>query len=166
VRDLLATLVPVLLALVGLATAYVRMRFRRPLAHVIPPPRPSHPAVPRVLIVDDERALAVALARLLRLEIEGLHVEVATSGEEALAMVRSRLVRVLIADVGLEGLSGVELVRRMRDEGLLAGAVVILISALGAEELEELSRQAGATRSFAKPVDGRALVEAVRAALV
>jgi DNA-binding response OmpR family regulator len=119
-----------------------------------------------VLIVDDERALAVALARLLRLEIEGLHVEVATSGEEALAMVRSRLVRVLIADVGLEGLSGVELVRRMRDEGLLAGAVVILISALGAEELEELSRQAGATRSFAKPVDGRALVEAVRAALV
>ena len=78
-----------------------------------------HPArmngMPRVLVVDDDRSIRDALERGLRLE--GFEATAVASGEEALAVADSDRTDVVVLDVGLAGIDGVEVVRRIRASG-------------------------------------------------
>jgi DNA-binding response OmpR family regulator len=71
--------------------------------------------MPRVLVVDDDRSIRDALERGLRLE--GFDVSAVASGEEALAVADSNPTDVVVLDVGLAGIDGVEVVRRIRAAG-------------------------------------------------
>ncbi|HUP17161.1 MAG TPA: response regulator transcription factor [Acidimicrobiia bacterium] len=71
--------------------------------------------MPRVLVVDDDRSIRDALKRGLRLE--GFDVTAVASGEEALAVADSDDADVVVLDVGLAGIDGVEVVRRIRADG-------------------------------------------------
>ena len=71
--------------------------------------------MPRVLVVDDDRSIRDALERGLRLE--GFEVTAVASGEEALAVADSDNADVVVLDVGLAGIDGVEVVRRIRADG-------------------------------------------------
>jgi two-component system response regulator PrrA len=71
--------------------------------------------MPRVLVVDDDRSIRDALERGLRLE--GFDVTAVASGEEALAVSDSDNADVVVLDVGLAGIDGVEVVRRLRADG-------------------------------------------------
>ena len=71
--------------------------------------------MPRVLVVDDDRSIRDALDRGLRLE--GFDVTAVASGEEALAVADSDTADVVVLDVGLAGIDGVEVVRRLRANG-------------------------------------------------
>ena len=71
--------------------------------------------MPRVLVVDDDRSIRDALERGLRLE--GFDVTAVASGEEALAVADSDNTDVIVLDVGLAGIDGVEVVRRIRADG-------------------------------------------------
>ena len=71
--------------------------------------------MPNVLVVDDDRSIRDALERGLRLE--GFEVTAVASGEEALAVADSHRPDVVVLDVGLSGIDGVEVVRRVRAAG-------------------------------------------------
>jgi two-component system response regulator PrrA len=71
--------------------------------------------MPRVLVVDDDRSIRDALERGLRLE--GFDVTAVASGEEALVVADSDHTDVVVLDVGLAGIDGVEVVRRIRADG-------------------------------------------------
>jgi len=71
--------------------------------------------MPRVLVVDDDRSIRDALERGLRLE--GFEATAVASGEEALLVADSDRTDVVVLDVGLAGIDGVEVVRRIRAAG-------------------------------------------------
>ena len=66
----------------------------------------------RLLIVDDERSILFALKGLFRKE--GYEVETAESGEQALEMVKAGLFHVIITDLSMKGMSGLDLLRAVR----------------------------------------------------
>ena len=74
-----------------------------------------HAASVQLLVVEDDPALADSLVRAL--EFEGYTVAVASDAESALAAVRSQVIDGIVLDVGLPGVSGLELTRRLRREG-------------------------------------------------
>jgi len=78
----------------------------------------------RLLVVDDERGIVVALKGLFTKE--GYEVETAESGEEALAKIRAGLFRVVITDLSLKGMNGLDLMRSVRQ--LDPGCSVLMIT--------------------------------------
>ncbi|ROR32718.1 EAL domain-containing protein [Inmirania thermothiophila] len=112
-----------------------------------------------VLVVDDEagvrRALARALAPL------GVSVHEAGDAAEALAILAAEQVAVVVSDQDLPGMSGVDLLARVR--GLYPGTYRILLSARADREtLADAVNRAGVHRVFDKPWEEAALLAAVR----
>lgn len=92
------------------------------------PKEPPKEAKPRVLVVDDETLIADTLAHILR--YSGFDVTVAYSGEAAIELARSVPFDVLVSDVVMAGVNGVEAALQIR--ALRPGCRIILISgALG-----------------------------------
>ena len=110
----------------------------------------------RVLVVDDRPDSANALADLLTLEF-GCHTLVAYDGPQALHMAFAERLDVLILDIRMPGLSGIELARRIRASSTDAGAVVRprLLAVTGQSDITtELAAIDGSfDGAFAKPVD-------------
>ena len=102
----------------------------------------------RVLIIDDNVSLAENIAEIL--EIDGYVTEVAATAEEALLKAGPSKPDVVVTDYRLPGMSGPNLVRRLRETGLRARAIVI--SAYTDERTIADARSVGAT-FVAKPVD-------------
>jgi len=115
----------------------------------------------RILIVDDEPAIVAALRE--RLEREGFAVLVAASGEQALAMLAESPPDLLLLDVGLPGIDGFELLRRLRAQGL--AVPVILLTARGDEIDRVVGLELGADDYVVKPFSARELAARVRALL-
>jgi nitrogen-specific signal transduction histidine kinase/ActR/RegA family two-component response regulator len=114
-------------------------------------------AVPRrVIVVDDNQDAAQTLALLL--ESHGHTVSVYYSAEDALAEAPARPADTYLLDIGLPGMSGLELARELRT--LHAGARVHLIalSGYGRPQDLEASRDAGFDDHLTKPVDGERLI--------
>ena len=100
-----------------------------------------------ILLVDDEPRVLDALGSALR--FEGHDIATARSGEEAVARLESRDFDVIIADIILPGLSGLDLLEKARVFNPLAG--VILISAYVTVETAIEALQKGACDLFQKP---------------
>ena len=112
----------------------------------------------RFLIVDDNVGLAENIAEVL--ELEGHETQVAVTAAEGLSKATSWNQDVLITDYRLPDISGAELVRRLKQLGLIVRAVVI--SAYTDDMTIEDARAAGAA-FVPKPVDFTALGLLVRA---
>jgi len=80
----------------------------------------------RVLIVDDLEDAAQALAELL--ELNGYQAQVARSGEQALELARSFAPHCVLLDIGMPGMDGLELARRLRQKH---GNDIVLIAVTG-----------------------------------
>lgn len=114
----------------------------------------------RVLVVDDEVQIVRALA--INLQALGYHVDTAASGEEALRLAASNRPDVVILDLGLPGIDGVEVIRGLRG---WSGAPIIVLS-VRAEEREKIAAlEAGADDYVTKPFGMGELVARLRAAL-
>jgi len=103
----------------------------------------------RVLVVDDEAASRTGLQALL--ESHGYRVESAASGAEALEKARSFRPAVVIADLVMPGMDGLELVRSLQDEAPFA--VTILLTGQGSIETAVQAMKAGVYDYLTKPVD-------------
>jgi len=114
----------------------------------------------RVLIVDDEGELAYTLAE--RLTLRGFRAEGATSGEEALARVAAADYDVVVMDVRMPGMGGLEAIRRMRERR--PELPVILVTGHGCRESAEEGLRLGAYRYLMKPVRIEDLADLVRLA--
>lgn len=105
----------------------------------------------RILVVDDNRDAAESLAMML--ELEGHQVQTAEDGYVALGLVRGFRPRVVLLDIGLPGMDGYQVARRLREDPEMTGLRIIAISGYGSDEDRELSRAAGFDCHLVKPVD-------------
>jgi DNA-binding response OmpR family regulator len=116
--------------------------------------------VTRVLVVDDEPQIRRALATNLR--ARGMEVDLAETGEEALELAARHRPDVVILDLGLPGIDGVEVVRGLR--GWTTVPIVVL-SVRDAESDKVLALDAGADDYVTKPFGMDELLARMRAAL-
>jgi len=132
-------------------------------APVIPAPEPgaarSEASPRRVLVVDDNLDAAHTLSRLLTRR--GHKVYIAYDGLEALKVAEDFQPDVFLLDLGLPGIDGYELARRLRAEGF-AAALMIAISGYAQQSDVEKTRAAGFDNHFAKPVELNGILTAIR----
>jgi CheY-like chemotaxis protein len=117
----------------------------------------------RVLLVDDQRETTRMLRTMLEFLDRSYVIVDVPSGEEALLEVRRGPFNLLITDVRLPGISGLELVERVRKAN--SEARVIIISGLSDPELREAARDLEADAFFAKPLDTENFMQTVQAML-
>jgi signal transduction histidine kinase len=117
-------------------------------------------AIPRrILVVDDNRDSALTLSQLLRRR--GHEVITAYDGPGALIAAQDFKPDVFLLDLGLPGIDGYELARRLRSDGF-AAALLIAISGYAQASDQKESRAAGFDRHFAKPMEFGELLAAIR----
>jgi len=115
----------------------------------------------RILIVDDDRLMVRTLRDILSLrgwETDGVH-----SGEEAVAAIRVNEYAVVLMDVRMSGMTGVEALREMR--ALRPDLRVILMTAYAATELLAQAERDGALHVFPKPVELERLLDTLDAVI-
>jgi DNA-binding response OmpR family regulator len=122
-------------------------------------PEPAAPAL-KVLYVDDEEDFVRTMAE--RMEMRDLGGSVALSGEEALRMLEGEVPDVMVLDLRLPGLDGLEVLRRVK--AAHPQVAVIVMTGRGTQEDEANARALGAFAYLTKPVDITALMETIRAA--
>ena len=105
----------------------------------------------RVLVVDDNLDAAQTLAMLL--EFLGHEVHMRHDGPGALAEAVAWQPDVVLLDIGLPGLSGYEVARRIRQHPVLAGMVLVALTGYGLEADRQSSREAGFDHHLTKPAD-------------
>jgi DNA-binding response OmpR family regulator len=120
-------------------------------------------AAPRVLIVDDQRDISRMLRAALETLGRGYVIVDVPSAEEAQLEFRRGPVDLLITDLRLPGISGLELIRRLHKAS--SAARMIVISAYADETAQAEFRNLGAT-FFAKPLNLEAFLKGVQQALV
>jgi PAS domain S-box-containing protein len=105
----------------------------------------------RVLVVDDNVDAAESIARLLRLA--GHRVECSYDGESALEAAQQAAPDIVLLDIGLPGIDGYEVARRLRALPQFRSTALIALTGYGQKADRESSRQAGFDHHLTKPVD-------------
>lgn len=118
------------------------------------------PVPARVLIVDDDPELTAMLCAYL--EAEGFAVGITHSGEDALSELSATHYDVTILDVMLPGMSGIEVLRKLRQSSAIP---VIMLTANGERTAQANGLEIGADDYVAKPYFPRELVARLRAVL-
>ena len=119
------------------------------------PPRPF--AALRLLIVDEEPDVRHGLARLAAKT--GLKTTVAGDGEEALLLLEKEPADIVISDVMMPNMNGLDLLRQIRARW--PDTAVILITGFGTIEMAVECLQHGASHFIPKPFDNRDILDAV-----
>ncbi|WP_303774342.1 response regulator [Anaerolinea thermophila] len=116
--------------------------------------------VRRILVVDDARDVGRMVQEALRSAYRGVPVVYAPSAEEAMLETSTMAVDLMIVDIRLPGMSGFDLVRRVRARQ--PDMQVIMITGLSPdEELKRMSAEVGAARLLSKPISIADLLSAV-----
>src|SRR4051794_34355488 len=102
----------------------------------------------RVLVVDDNRDAADSLALLC--QMWGYEVFTSYDGPSALDLYRRHRPCVILLDIGMPGMDGCEVTRRLRREFPGGGAVVVAVSGFGREEDRRRCTEAGVDRHMIK----------------
>jgi two-component system response regulator HydG len=113
-----------------------------------------------VLVVDDEIPNVESLRRIF--EREGFQVRTATSGQKALEACRHHEVHVVVSDLMMPGMNGIELVRAVKT--IVPDAEVVLMTAFGTVEKAVEAMRAGAYDFVEKPLKRMQIVKTVRKA--
>jgi DNA-binding response OmpR family regulator len=115
----------------------------------------------RILVVDDDRDIRDLVA--IKLESAGLDVETRADGAQGLEAAVGDEWAVIVLDVMMPGMSGIDVLRAIRERG--DQTPVILLTARGQEKDIEAGFAAGADHYVTKPFSPRALLARVNAAL-
>lgn len=119
--------------------------------------------MPKILVVDDEKDIVTLVKH--HLKKEGFAVIQAFSGGEALDIVHTEDVSLIILDIMLPGLDGIEICRQVKKSEKTANIPVILLTAKSSEPDIVSGFQAGADDYITKPFSPAVLVERVKAVL-
>lgn len=117
----------------------------------------------RILVIDDESDIIELLS--YNLEKEGFKVSSALDGEEALKKIREGVFDLIILDLMLPGLQGVELCRILRNDPKTKDLSVIMLTAKGEEVDRILGLEIGADDYITKPFSPRELIARIKAVL-
>ena len=113
-----------------------------------------------ILIVDDT-PINLKLTRIL-LANEGYKVQTAASAEEALEMLRGYHPRLILADIQLPGIDGLEMTRRLKRDENTKDITVVALTAFAMKGDEQKAREAGCDGYITKPIDTRTLGARIR----
>jgi two-component system phosphate regulon response regulator PhoB len=116
-----------------------------------------------VLVIDDEADL-IELVRY-NLEKEGFEVIAAADGESGLQAARKRLPQVIVLDVMMPGMDGLEVCRHLRSDDRTSRIPLIMLTARAAETDRVVGLEMGADDYVTKPFSPRELVARVKAIL-
>jgi DNA-binding NtrC family response regulator len=114
-----------------------------------------------ILVVDDERSIRITVKAFL--EADGHRVEIAEEAESAIAILRNNAMDVVLTDIILPRVSGVELLRRIRD--ISPHTQVIMMTGEPTLETASESLRFGAVDYLQKPVSKNEILRVVRNAL-
>lgn len=114
----------------------------------------------QILIVDDNPD-NVDLARIV-LEAEGCQLRVAEDASHALDVLKTFHPQLILMDVQLPGMDGLELTRRLRAEPMFQDVVIVALTAYAMRSDEESARAAGCDGYISKPIDTRTFGALVR----
>jgi len=109
----------------------------------------------RILIVDDN-PINLKLEKIL-LEVEGYEIRTATDAEEALAILDSFQPRLIMMDLQLPGMSGLELTTKLKSNIKYKNIIIIAITAYAMKGDRERALAAGCDGYIAKPIDTKTL---------
>jgi PAS domain S-box-containing protein len=113
----------------------------------------------RILVVDDNTDSAESIALLL--ELNGHHVRMAHDGPMALEVADSFHPEIVVLDIGLPGMDGYEVARRLRNGGVTHEVLLIALTGYGQAEDRLRSHAAGFDHHLIKPVDIDALQDLI-----
>jgi CheY-like chemotaxis protein len=116
-----------------------------------------------ILIVDDNPQ-NLKLARVI-LVAEGYEVETATDAEEALQAVERSKPALILMDLQLPGMDGLELTRRLKSDPRYRDVIVIALTAYAMKGDDEKAFRAGCDGYLSKPIDTQALPKTIAARL-
>ncbi len=119
--------------------------------------------VRKILIVDDEKDIVDLVA--YNLEKEGYEILKAFDGEKALALVRTKRPDLVVLDLMLPGIQGLEVCRRLRRDPSTAQVPIIMLTAKGDEVDRVLGLEIGADDYVTKPFSVKELTARIRAVL-
>lgn len=106
----------------------------------------------RVLIMDDSSVMRKIIERAIRQSgIESLIVYEAGSGVEGLEVIRSKQVDLILSDINMPSMDGLEFLRQVRSQNLAPGVPVVMITTESSEEHVKQAIQAGARGYLRKP---------------
>ena len=131
------------------------MTHDRPSASSGQPPSPTP-----VLLVDDEPVILAAFSRILR--SAGFEVAIARDGEEALARLNERSFEVVLSDISMPGMSGLEFLKAVRRLDLDVPVILVTGGASLSSAMEAI--EFGAFRYLLKPVEPAVLIDLTREA--
>jgi two-component system KDP operon response regulator KdpE len=114
----------------------------------------------RILLVDDEVSIQRTMTPLLR--SRGYEVEVAGTGRDALAAIEAELPDLIVLDLGLPDIDGIDVCRRVRERWDIP---ILVLSARGAEKDKVVALDEGADDYVTKPFGPDELLARIRAAL-
>ncbi len=120
----------------------------------------TEPQKPEVLVIDDE----IQIRRLLRVTLEsgGFAVRVCDSGQTGLSEIAFRRPDIVVLDLGLPDIAGVEVLKRLRE---WTQVPVLILSVLENEDDKVAALDAGADDYLTKPFNGRELLARLRVML-
>jgi len=117
----------------------------------------------KILIVEDEKALRMGLAMCL--SNAGFEPVEAADGKEALRMIVEHRPALLVLDVMMDGLSGLEVCRTLRKNPETRAIKVLFLSAKGQVKEQNEGIEAGGDYYMTKPFEYRKLIEVIRTLL-
>jgi len=109
----------------------------------------------KILIVDDEEDLTWSIARNLTKDNELFEISCVNSGDKALKLLSKTAVDLVITDVRMPGINGLDLVLEIRKR--YPSTKIIVMTAYGSQEIEEQADKRGAFKYIEKPFDMKVL---------
>ncbi len=116
-----------------------------------------------VLVVDDERDILELVK--YNLDKEGYRVTVVATGEDALAATRAKMPDLIVLDLMLPGVDGLEVCRRLKSDAKTRGIPIVMLTAKGSEADVVAGLELGASDYVTKPFSPRVLTARIRAVL-
>lgn len=114
----------------------------------------------KILLVEDELALRETLEEIL--ELNNFEVSVAGSGEEALEKLQNLIPDLIVSDIMMPGITGLELIEKVHGQSHLKQIPFIFLSALASKEDQNKGLVLGAKGYITKPFKASELINLIR----
>lgn len=117
------------------------------------------PQSARVMVVDDEKCIRVTICELLA--SEGINVLKAGGSGDCLCFLRAGFRGLILMDVMMPGCSGWDTIRAIKDEGLMEGNIILMLTAMDIPDKRMEGLQEFVIDYITKPFDSNELIAAV-----
>ena len=114
----------------------------------------------KVLLVDDEEEFVETLAN--RLRMRDVEANSALNGEEALSVLKNEEPDVIVLDLKMPGMDGIEVLKRAKEA--YPNVEIIMLTGHGSEKDEEIARSLGVFNYMKKPADLKTLMQQIKGA--